>query len=79
MMIDLSIRLCVEILELNEEKSLLRRLLKRFGFNFVQGDQLNIAVFFWYLVKSDLSNVRYCACVHLTSRFSKEPENHGHA
>ena len=25
----------------------------------VQGDQLNMAVYFWYLVKSDLSSVRY--------------------
>ena len=26
----------------------------------VQGDQLNMAVFFWYLVKSALLSVRYC-------------------
>ena len=32
----------------------------------VQGDQLNIAVFFWYLVKSDLSSIRYCTRVHWT-------------
>ena len=30
----------------------------------ITGDKLNMAVFFWYLVKNDLSIVRYCTCVH---------------
>ena len=38
-------------------------------FTRVQGDQLNIAVSFWYLVKSDLSSERYCTRVHWTSHF----------
>ena len=38
----------------------------------VQGDQLNMAVYLWYLVKSDLSSVRYCTVyigVHWKSHF----------
>ena len=35
----------------------------------VQGDQLHMDLFIWYLVKSDLSNVRYCTRVHWTSYF----------
>ena len=30
----------------------------------IQGDQLNIAVYFWYLVKSDLSSVYVYRSVH---------------
>ena len=33
----------------------------------LQCDQLNMAVCFWYLVKSDLASVRYCTPVHWTS------------
>ena len=33
----------------------------------IQPDQM--AVFFWYLVKSDLSIVRYCTHIHWTSHF----------
>ena len=36
---------------------------------FVQLDQINIAVFFLYLVKSDLSSVRYFTRIHWTSHF----------
>ena len=32
----------------------------------LQPDQINMTVFFWYLVKSDLSSIRYCT---LTSHF----------
>ena len=32
----------------------------------VQRDQINMAVFFWYLVKSDLPTVRQCTYVHWT-------------
>ena len=32
----------------------------------VQDDKLNIAVCFWYLIKSDLSSIRLCARVHWT-------------
>ena len=39
----------------------------------VQGDQLNMAVRFWYLVKIDLSSVLYCSVA-----FTKVPEQHGH-
>ena len=35
----------------------------------VQGDSLNMAILFWYLVKSDLSSVRYFTRVHWTSHF----------
>ena len=32
---------------------------------FIQGDQLNMAVCFWYLVKSDLSSVGLCTPVDI--------------
>ena len=35
----------------------------------VQGDQLNMAVFFWYLVERDFFSKRYFICVHWTSHF----------
>ena len=35
----------------------------------VQGDQLDMAVCFWYLVKKELSSVRYCTCVNWTWHF----------
>ena len=35
----------------------------------VQGDQLNMTVFFWYLVKSNLSNIHAYKSVHWTSYF----------
>ena len=38
-------------------------------FMYVQSDQLNMAVLFWYLVNSDMSRVRYCTRVHWTSHF----------
>ena len=34
-----------------------------------QGDQLNMAVFFWYLVKGDLPSLRNCTRVQWTSHF----------
>ena len=37
------------------------------GANSTQGDQLNMAVLFWKLVKSDSSSVRYCSYVNWTS------------
>ena len=39
------------------------------AFSVVQPDQMNMAVFFWHLVKSDLSSVHSCTCVHWTSHF----------
>ena len=36
---------------------------------YIQLDHINMAVFFWYLGKSDLSSVCYCRCVHQTSHF----------
>ena len=44
----------------------------------VQGHQLNIAVFFWYLVKSDWS--MYTCIIAYTRQvtFYKVPEKHGH-
>ena len=42
----------------------------------LQGDKFNMAVSFWYLVKSDLSNVHfYTTSVHWTSHFYKVPDN----
>ena len=42
-------------------------------------DQFNMAVFFWYLVKRDLSSVRYSTRVYLTSHFVQGlSEKHGH-
>ena len=35
----------------------------------IQGDQLNMVVGFWYLVKSDLYSVHWYSIVHWTSRF----------
>ena len=40
--------------------------------------QINMAVYFWHLVKSDLSIVCYCTPVHWISHFYKAPETHGH-
>ena len=39
----------------------------------VQAHQINMAVFFWYLVKSDLSSVRYT--VHWTASFFQGTRN----
>ena len=36
---------------------------------YIQGDQLNMTVFFWYLVIGDLSGVRFCTRIHWTSHF----------
>ena len=35
----------------------------------IQGEQLNMALFFWYLVKNYLSSIRYCTSVNWTSHF----------
>ena len=35
----------------------------------VQPDQINMAVFCWYLLKRDLSSIGYCTRVHWTSHF----------
>ena len=46
---------------------------------YIPPDQINMAVFFWYLFKFDLSSVY--ATVHLyTGRFTfyKVPESHSH-
>ena len=48
---------------------------------YLQGDQLYIAVLFWYLGKHDLFNVRYCTLLHVANTsvtFNKVPEQHGH-
>ena len=41
----------------------------------IQGDQLYIAVGFWYLVKSDLSSVYVYRSVHQTSHFLQDTKN----
>ena len=38
----------------------------------LQGDQLNIAVYIWYLEKSDLFSVRYCTRGHWTNHFIQD-------
>ena len=46
-----------------------------FLFNYssdLQNNQLDMAVFFWYLVKSDWSSVRYCTSLHWTSHSFKD-------
>ena len=44
----------------------------------LQPDQINMAVFFWHLVKSDAS-VRYFIVAYTGQvRFYKVPEKHGH-
>ena len=43
----------------------------------VQPDQINMVVLFWYLVKSDLSNVRNFTSVHWT-HFLQGTSSHGH-
>ena len=40
-------------------------------------DQLNMAVFFWYLVKNYFNSLRYCTRVHWTSYFLQGTRN-GH-
>ena len=45
----------------------------------IQGDQLNMTVCLWYLVKSDLCSVRYHNRLHWTGvTCYKVPETHGH-
>ena len=44
----------------------------------VQFDQLNITVCFWYLVKRDLSSVRYYTVAYTSVTFYKVPEQHGY-
>ena len=44
----------------------------------LQGDQLYMAVCFWFLVKRDLSSVRYCTVAYTSLTFYKVPEQHGH-
>ena len=39
------------------------------------GDQLNMAVCFWYFVKSDMTGVRYCTRVHWTSHYIQGTRN----
>ena len=41
----------------------------------VQGDQLNMAVFFWYLVKSDLSSAQLYTCTLDKSHFKSYQKN----
>ena len=41
-------------------------------------DQINMAVFFWHLLKSDLASVRYCMYSEYPYTFYKVPETHGH-
>ena len=45
----------------------------------LQGDQLTIAVVFWYLVKSDLVYSVHVFCTYTGQvTFHKVPEKHGH-
>ena len=44
----------------------------------LQGDQFNMAMFFLYLVKSDLSSVHVYISIHWTRNFYKVPEKHGY-
>ena len=41
----------------------------------IQIDQLYMVVCFWYLVKSDLSNVRYCTVPYTESNFLQGTRN----
>ena len=41
----------------------------------LEGHQFNMAVFFWYFEKSDLSSVHYCTRVHWTSHFVQGTKN----
>ena len=43
-----------------------------------QSDQLNMTVFFWYLVRRDLSSVHVNSSVNWTSLFYMVQEKHGH-
>ena len=49
-----------------------------FSEHYIQGEQLNISMLFWYLVKSDVI-VRYCTVAY-TGRviFYKLPDQSGH-
>ena len=44
----------------------------------LQGDQLYMAMCFWYLVKSDLSSVRVDSSLYWKVIFYKVSEKHGH-
>ena len=42
----------------------------------IQGDQLNMVVFFWYLEKSDLSSVDVYSSLYWWAIFYKVPKKH---
>ena len=41
----------------------------------VQGDQLYMAVLFWYLVKRDLSSVRHCTVAYTSALLARYQNN----
>ena len=46
--------------------------------HYIQGDQLNMAVCFWYLVKRD-ANIQYCTVAYTVQvKFYEVPEQHVH-
>ena len=46
----------------------------KYTYSYIQGDQLNLAVFFWYLVKNDLSSLHVCSKYTGQVPFYKVPE-----
>ena len=42
------------------------------------GDQLYMAVLFWYIVKPHLTSVRFCTVAYTFVTFYKVPEQHDH-
>ena len=57
-----NIRLSMEVEERSDKEGLNNA--RYLGISVVQGDQLNMSVCFWYLVKSDLSSVHLYNSVH---------------
>ena len=53
-------------------------ILKLLDMLIVQGDQLYMAVCLLYLLKRDLSSVRYGTVAYTSFSFDKVPEKHGH-
>ena len=45
---------------------------------YLQGNQLNMTVCFWYLVTRDLFNVRYYTVAYTSVAYYKVPKQHGH-
>ena len=65
-----------KLIMLEKSKSQLQEIYsKQFLYNLFQLKKINKAVFFWYLLKSDLSSAGFSTRVHWTSQFLQGTRN----